>query len=96
MGHSKDVLRLMTTTSLQNCMHHGEDKGPIHGCPVDILKVDRWTWCAIRPADMSTHKALYILCSRQFFHKRHCTPDADNPLGHAPCCVIHGLLYWAT
>lgn len=32
---------------LQDCMHHFEDKVPIHGCPVDILKLDRWTRCAI-------------------------------------------------
>src|SRR5712691_12949748 len=45
---------------------------------------------------MSTDKALDILRSRQFLHQRHCTPDADNPLCHTPCCVSHGLLYCAT
>src|SRR5262249_49617956 len=41
-------------------------------------------------------KVLNILRSCQFFYEGHCTPDADNPLGHALCCVIHGLLYCAT
>src|SRR5712691_3984317 len=45
---------------------------------------------------MPTDKTLDILCSRQYFHEGHFTPDADNPLCHAPCCVIHGLLYCAT
>src|SRR2546425_790628 len=77
-------------------MHHCQDKMPIHRCPVDILKLNRWTWRAIDPTDMSTDKASYILCSRQFFHQRHCTPDANNPVCHAPCCVIHSLLYCTT
>src|SRR5712691_2992020 len=45
---------------------------------------------------MSTDKALDILRSRQFLHQRHCTPDADNPLCHTPCRVMHDLLYCAT
>src|SRR6266481_5665938 len=45
---------------------------------------------------MSTDKALDVLGSRQFFHEGHFAPDANNPLCHAPCCVIHGLLYCAT
>src|SRR2546428_10444931 len=45
---------------------------------------------------MPTDKAVDILWSRQFFHQRHCTPDANNPLGHAPCCVSHSPLYCAT
>src|SRR2546426_9424855 len=44
---------------------------------------------------MSTDKALDILCSRQFFNKRHCTSDTNNPLGHTLCCVSHGLFYCA-
>ena len=81
---------------LEHCMHHLQDQVPIHGCPVDILKLNSWTWRAIDPTDMSTDKALDIRCSRQFFHEGHCTPDSDNPLCHAPCCIIHGLLYCAT
>ena len=77
-------------------MQHFQDKVPIHRCPVDILKLYSGTWGAIRPADMSTDKALDVLRSRQFFHEGHFTPDADNPLSNAPCCVIHGLLYCAT
>src|SRR5919197_885320 len=45
---------------------------------------------------MSIDKALDILCSRQFFHEGHFTPDANNPLGQPLCCVSPGLLYWAT
>src|SRR4029453_10762971 len=45
---------------------------------------------------MSTDKALDVLRSRQFFDEGHFTPDADNPLSNAPCCVSHGLLYCAT
>ena len=77
-------------------MHELEDKVPIHRGPVEILKLNSWTWRAIDPTDMSTDKALDILCSRQLFYERHFTSDADNPLGHAPCCVIHGLFYCAT
>jgi hypothetical protein len=49
---------------LQGNMHHFEDKVPIHGCPVNILQFDRWTWCAVCPANMSTDKALDVLRSR--------------------------------
>src|SRR5215467_12950322 len=45
---------------------------------------------------MSTDKALDVVWSRQFFHEGHFTPDANDPLGHAPCCVSHSLLYCAT
>ena len=83
-------------TLLQGNMHYFEDKIPIHRCPIDVLQFDRWTRCAIGPANMSTNKALDILCSRQLFHQRHFPPDAYNPLGHTPCCVSHGLLYCAT
>jgi hypothetical protein len=61
-------------------MPHFQDKIPIHRCPVDIFKLNSWTWGAINPADMSTDKALDILWSRQFFHEGYFTPDADNPL----------------
>src|SRR5438309_1657993 len=81
---------------LQDCMHHFEDKVPIHGCPIDILQLNSWTWRAIDPTDMSTDKALDIGCSRQLFHKGYFPPDANNPLCHAPCCISHGLLYCAT
>src|SRR5262245_41520041 len=77
-------------------MHHLQDKMPIHGGPVDILQLNSWTWCVIGPADMPTDKALDILRRRQFFHQGHFPLDVDNPLGHASCCVIHGLLYCAT
>src|SRR5712691_11230680 len=40
-------------------MHHLQDKVPIHRCPVDILKLNSWTWRAIDPTDMSTDKASY-------------------------------------
>src|SRR5437016_1603240 len=83
-------------TPLQDGMHHFEDKVPIHRGPVDILKLNSWTWRAIDPTDMSTDKALNIRCRRQFFYQGHCTPDADNPLSHASCCVIHDLLFCAT
>jgi hypothetical protein len=52
-------------TRLQDSMHHCENTIPIHSRKVDILKLDRWTWGAISPADMSTDKALDILRSRQ-------------------------------
>ena len=61
-------------------MHHLQDKVPIHHCPVDIFQFDRWTQCAIGPADVSTDKVLDVFCSRQFFHQRYFTPDANNPL----------------
>jgi hypothetical protein len=32
---------------LQDSMHHGEDKVPVYGCPVDILQLNRGTWRAI-------------------------------------------------
>jgi hypothetical protein len=50
---------------------------PIHRCPVDILQLKSWTWCAIGPADMSTDKTLDILRSRQLFHEGYFTPNAD-------------------
>src|SRR5215813_15568793 len=77
-------------------MHHFQHKVPIHCGPVDILQLNSWTWRAIDPTDMSTDKALDILRSRQLFHEGHFTPDANDPLGHAPCCVSHGLPYCAT
>ena len=83
-------------TPLQDGMHHFEDKVPIHRGPVDILKLNSWTWRAIDPTDMSTDKALDVLCSRQFFHEGYFTSDANNPLCHALCCAIHSLLYCAT
>src|SRR5262245_29238419 len=73
-------------------MHYFQDKVPIHGGPVDILRFDRWTRCTIGPADMSTGKALDILRSRQFLHQWYFPSDADDPLGHAPCCVSYRLL----
>ena len=81
---------------LQDGMHHFQDKVPIHRDPVDILQLNSWTWCAIEPTDMSTNKALDIVSSRQFFHQRHFPSDANNPLGHALCCVRDRLLYCAT
>src|SRR5215475_14968782 len=83
-------------TPLQGNIHHFQDKVPIHGCPIDILKLNSRTRCAIGPADMSTNKASDILRSRQLFHEGHFTPDADHPLCHAPCCVRHSLLYCVT
>jgi hypothetical protein len=69
---------------------------PIHGRKVDILQFDRWTWGAIGPTDMSTDKALDILCSRQLFHQRHFPPDVDDPPYNTTCCVIHRMFYCAT
>jgi hypothetical protein len=83
-------------TPLQDGMHHFQDKIPIHRCPVDILQLNSWTWCAIDPTDMSTDKALDVLRSRQFFHEGHFTPNVDHPLCHVPCCISHSLLYCAT
>jgi hypothetical protein len=77
---------------LQGNMHYFQDKVPIHRCPVDILKLNSWTWRAIDPTDMSTDKALNVLSSRQLFHEGHFTPNADHPLCHAPCCVSYRLL----
>ena len=53
---------------LQGNMHHFQHKVPIHGCPVDILKLNSWTRRPIHPTDMSTDKALNIRCRRQFFY----------------------------
>src|SRR5215471_14031608 len=81
-----------SNTPLQGNMHQFEDKVPIDRCPVNILRLNRWTWRAIDPTDMSTDKALDILRSRQLLHEGHFAPDANHPLGHAPCCVRDRLL----
>ncbi len=76
----------MTTTldeALQDCMHGFEDEVPIHGGKVDILQLNSRTWRAIEPAYMSKDKTLDIVHSRQFFNKRHVTPDVDDLLSRA-------------
>ena len=89
----------MTSTldqSLESCMHDFEYKVPIHGCKVDILKLNGWTWRTIGPADMSTDKTLHLIRSRKLFNKRCFTPDVDDPLCNTLRCFIHALLYCAS
>lgn len=90
------VFSTVLDASLQGCMHRFEDEVPIHSGQVDILQLTSRTRRAIGPAHMPTDEASHIVRSRQFFNEWHFTPYADDPLCHAPCCVIHERLYCAS
>ena len=64
----KQPLPVPIEACLQDGMHHLQDKVPIHGCPVDILQFDRWTWRAIGPADVTTDKTVDILRRHKLFN----------------------------